>query len=64
MTTTIIKRPHRLMLGRYFLVKLEPAQLDRAKELGDGNISAGIRRALTSDNPAPANAGAEVSRIP
>ena len=33
--------------GRYVVVKLSEAQIARAKELGNGKISAGIRKALT-----------------
>ena len=36
---------------RTLSVRLTPAQIDRLRELGDGNASAGIRRLLASVEP-------------
>jgi hypothetical protein len=41
-----IGRPKEIKAGRRVNAWLDQASVDRAKALGDGNVSAGIRRAL------------------
>ncbi len=47
-------RPAEMAGGRRVNVYLDSASLTRAAELGDGNVSEGIRRALTPESQPPA----------
>ena len=47
-------RPAEMAGWRRVNVYLDSASLTRAAELGDGNVSEGIRRALTPESPPPA----------
>lgn len=42
------------------MIMLNDAELDQARTLGDGNISAGVRLALTLANRRPQGAGEDV----
>lgn len=49
------KRPKTIADGHKILVILTPVQVEAARKIGCGSISAGIRRALDSgSNPEPA----------
>ena len=48
-------RPPTLTDGKRVTLTLDQATIDRARELGAGNLSLGVRRALEPNSHIPAN---------